>query len=67
MIREKNKEKRLKWAEENVHSEFEDVVWTDESMIQLENHRTFCYRKVGAPLKPKPKPKHPYKVMVSGW
>ena len=26
MIREKNKEKRLKWAEENMHSGFEDVL-----------------------------------------
>jgi hypothetical protein len=33
-------------------------------MIQLENHRSYSYRKVGAPPKPKPRAKHPYKVMV---
>ena len=64
MIREKNKEKRIQWVTENMENDFNDVVWTDESMIQLENHRTFSYRKVGAPPKPKAKAKHPYKVMV---
>jgi transposase/Fe2+ or Zn2+ uptake regulation protein len=64
MIRQANKEKRLTWAQENLDNSFSNVVWTDESMIQLENHRTFSYRKVGAPPKPKQKPKHPYKVMV---
>ena len=49
MIRRKNKEKRLTWATENMGNDFEDVVWSDESMIQLENHHTFSYRKVGAP------------------
>ena len=33
-------------------------------MIQLENHRAFCYRKAGQAPKPKPKPKNPYKIMV---
>lgn len=64
LLRPRNKEKRVIWAMENLDNNFDDVVWTDELMIQLEYHRTFCYRKVGAPLKPKPKPKHPYKVMV---
>ena len=52
MISVKNKEKRVKWAMENVDNHFEDVVWTDESMIQMENHRTFFYRKVGEAPKP---------------
>ena len=30
----------------------------------MENHRTFCYRKIVEPPKPKPKPKHAYTVMV---
>ena len=64
LIRPRNKERRMEWATENLHNDFEDVVWTDESMIQLENHRTFSYRKVGAPPKPKARAKHPYKVMV---
>ena len=64
MIRDKNKEKRVTWATENFGNDFKDVVWTDESMIQLENHRTFSYRKVNAAPKPKARPKNPYKVMV---
>ena len=64
MIRDKNKDKRVTWATENFCNDFKDVVWTDESMIQLENHRTFSYRKVNAPPKPKARPKNPYKVMV---
>ena len=62
MIREKNKEKRVAWAKENLENNFEDVVWTDEFMIQLENHRTFSYRKIWAAPKPKARPKNPFKV-----
>ena len=40
------------------------MVWTDKSTIQLENNRTFSYRKVGSAPKPKPRAKHPFKVMV---
>ena len=47
LIRSVNKEKRLQWAVKNRDNNFEDVTWTNESMIQLENHRTFSYRKVG--------------------
>ena len=36
----------------------------DESIIQLENHRTFLYRKVREAPRPKARAKHPYKVMV---
>ena len=64
MIREKNKEKRVAWAKENLENNFEYVVWTDESMIQLENHRTFSYRKIGAAPKPKARSKNPFRVMV---
>ena len=41
IIRTQNKEKRMEWACENLHKNFENIVWTDESMIQLENHCTF--------------------------
>ena len=64
LIRNANKEKRVQWAKDNLHSSFDDVVWTDESTIQLENNRTFSYRKVGSAPKPKPRAKHPFKVMV---
>ncbi len=52
--------KRLEWAQEDG---FKDVVWTDETTVQLEAHRRFCSCKDG--LKPrKPRPKHPVKVHV---
>jgi len=59
-----NKENRVQWAKDNLHSSFDDVVCTDESTIQLENNRTFSYRKVGSAPKPKPCAKHPFKFMV---
>lgn len=46
IIRDKNKTKRLQWAmdhlEEYNDNKFEDVLWTDESSIQLESHKRFC-------------------------
>ena len=58
MIRHANKLKRLEWAQRNVHEAeqgFLDVIYTDETSIQLEAHRRFCCRKRGEPAKPKPK------------
>ena len=45
LIQNANIEKRVQWAKDNLHSFVDDVVWTDESTIQLENNRTFSYRK----------------------
>ena len=64
MIQDKNKEQRVNWACKNLNKTFEYIIWTDESLIQLVNHCTFSYRKVGTAPKPKVRPKHPYKVMV---
>ena len=58
MIREANKEKRLRWAQTYVTEAsdgFLDVVWTDECTVQLETHRRFCCRKQGE--KPRNKPR----------
>ena len=58
LIREANKEKRLKWAREyvsEVEDGFQDVIWTDESSIQLETHRRFCCRKAGKRPRNKPR------------
>ena len=52
MIRSVNKEKRLQWAQQYVDeadSRFLDVVYTDETSIQLETHRQFCYCRRGEP------------------
>ena len=55
LIREANKEKRLVWAREHVGESFDDVIFTDESSIQMESHRRFCCRKQGMAPKPKPR------------
>ena len=39
MIQTQNKDKRVSWARDNEHNMFDDIVWMDESMIQLENQR----------------------------
>ena len=55
LIREANKEKRLDWAQRNRNDTFEDVVWSDESTIQLETHQRFCCRKKGELPRNKPR------------
>ena len=54
-IRDINKQKRLAWCQENLNDNFADVIWTDMTTVQLENHRRFCHRKLGQ--KPRPKPR----------
>ena len=68
LIREGNKVKRLEWCIKmlETNERFHDVVFTDESSIQLETHRRRCYRRKTAPRKLKPRPKHPLKVHVWG-
>ena len=56
MIREPNKIKRLEWARQyecEAATGFADVIYTDETSIQLETHRRFCCRKRGEPPKNK--------------
>ena len=58
LIRACNKQKRLEWARNNkneVEDGFDDVVWSDESSVQLEAHKRFCYRKKGCAPKNKPR------------
>ena len=64
LIREQNKEKRLQWAFHNVAASFEDVIWTDETTVQLDTHCRFCCWKKGQKPRYKPCPKHPTKVHV---
>ena len=67
LIREENKEKRLKWSEEQIANKekFDDVIFTDECSVQLYVHRKKCYRKK-RPRKLKPRPKYPPKVPCIG-
>ena len=39
------KEKCLDWSRAHFHDNFEDVLWTDESSVQLHCHQRFCCRK----------------------
>ena len=58
LIREGNKVKRLEWAQRYLmegSAGFRDVIFTDETSIQLDPHRRFAYRKAGQPAKPKPR------------
>ena len=68
MIRAPNKDKRLQFAQDCIQrgDDFDDVIWSDETSIQLECHRRHCFRKKNQPLRLKPKPKHPIKVHVWG-
>ena len=63
LIRTNNKEKRVAWAEqylEEAEDGFEDVIWSDESTIQIETHKRYCYRQKGC--SPKSKPRYVHKV-----
>lgn len=58
LIREDNKRKRLEWARKfqgEADEGFKDVIWTDETTVQLETHRRFCCRKQGERPKNKPR------------
>lgn len=66
LIRDANKGKRLEWCQKMIAEQelFEDVIFSDESTIQLETHRKRCYRRKNQPRKLKPRPKHPPKIHV---
>ena len=59
LIHDANKQKRLKWAQDTLraalHDGFQDVVWTDETTVQLECHRRYACHKVGQPPRLKPR------------
>lgn len=46
--------------------DFSDVIWTDESSIQLEFHRKIMYQKKGQPIRLAARAKHPPKIHVWG-
>ena len=64
LIRAENRQKRLNWAQEHLGAEFHDVIWTDETSVQMEMHRRFCCRKKAQKPHYKSRPKHPVKVHV---
>ena len=65
MVKEVNVEKRLDWAKENCEDiNLDNLVFTDETTVQLENHRRVTWYKKGCKPRYKPKPKHPIKLQV---
>ena len=54
LIRNATKVKCREWAIQHAADNFEDVIWTDECTVQLQNHRRFCCQKLGQRPKPKP-------------
>ena len=67
-VREPNRVKRLEHAKKLLadNEKFEDVIFTDESTIEMSTHKRICRRKKGQARKPKPKVKHPLKLHVWG-
>ena len=56
------------WCQEQLRrkEEFKDVIFTDESTIQLEQHSRICFRKRLQPRLLKQRAKHPIKIHIWG-
>ena len=63
LIRAANRKKRYRWALENFGAGFDDVIWSDETSVQMEPHCRFCRKKSQKPQYI-PRPKHPVKDHV---
>ena len=53
-----NNEKQLTWAKQyldKAEDGFDDVIWSDESSVQAETHKRFCYMKKSCPPLTKPR------------
>ena len=66
LIREVNREKRFQFAMTSLRDNFDDAIFSDETTVQLETHRSRCYRKEREKPRLKPWAKHPIKVHVWG-
>lgn len=56
LIRASNKVKRFDWVKQfldEAEDGFHDVIFTDESSIQLETYKRYCFRKKGCAPKNK--------------
>ena len=56
------------WSKEQLRTkeEFKDVIFTDETTVQLEQHSKICFRKRLQPRQLKQRAKHPIKIHVWG-
>ena len=50
LIQDVNKQKCLEWALAHRNDDFHDVVWTDETTVQLECHRRFLLLQEGTKI-----------------
>ena len=66
LLREPNRVKCLEFALKCIddRESFNDVVFTDECSVHVENHAKLSFRRKWEPPKMKGRPKHPYKVHV---
>ena len=66
MVREVTKVKRADFCASliEIDDSFYDVIFSDESSIQLHNNKTTSYRPFDSQNPSMPKPKHPLKVHV---
>ena len=66
MVREPNKVKRVNFCKDllEANENFKDVIFSDESTIQLHTNKSTSYHVRGAAPQSIPKPKHPLKVHV---
>ena len=64
LIRERNKVKTLVFCLKALKEkdEFENVIFTDETSVELQQYTRYCFRKSGSLPKRKGRPKHPLKV-----
>jgi AraC-like DNA-binding protein len=63
-VRIANKPKRLEFAVRCVttNEQFQDVVFTDETTVKIQNSINYSFWKDGEEIRQRPKPKHPYQV-----
>ena len=56
------------WCKEQLrcNEDFSNVVFTDESTVQLEQHSRICFRKRSQPRQLKQRAKHPVKIHIWG-
>jgi hypothetical protein len=66
MVRQANKVKRVEFCEKLIASndKFENVIFSDECSVQLNQNKSCSYRKRDCHATVLPKPKHPLKIHV---
>ena len=66
-VREPNKIKRLAFCLDDLSMKdrFDDVIFTDETTVHIEQYARVSFRKDGTQAKRKGRPKHPLKVCLT--